>query len=228
MKAEDAPQDVIVNEPTATRGGMASGNQVYLVGPYYGYDNNFTNQYKNEAQRAAIAIGDTDGYTLYSGKAATVDKVAEAVSNGAVVFFDSHGTTDYENPDDEYDFVTGATSSYMCINSTAGLTNEDYNDGALYSDDGMACINGAIIANHMTKSSPGGIVWMALCLGMATDTLCQPLRKQGVEVVYGYSQSVSFDGDYLYEATFWNEMFEGNTVADAVATMKDTWGDWVK
>jgi hypothetical protein len=50
----------------------------------------------------AQAIGDTDGYTVYSGKAATIDKVAEAVSNGAVVFFDSHGATDYENPYNDF------------------------------------------------------------------------------------------------------------------------------
>ncbi len=222
---DDTEQNVIVNEPVATKGGSATGNQVYLIGPYYGHDSDFTDQYKNEAWRVAAAIGDTDGYTLYSGTAATVDKVAEAVSNGAVVFFDSHGTTDYENPRDEYDFITGATNSYMCLTSTTGLTTEDYNDGALYFSDGI-CINGATIANHMTKNSPGGILWMALCLGMATDTLCEPMRQKGVEVVYGYSQSVTFAGDYLYEETFWEEMLEGNTVAEAVATMKNTWGYW--
>lgn len=221
----DTQQNVIVNEPVATKGGGPTDNQVYLIGPYYGYDSDFTNQYKNEARRIAAAIGDTDGYTLYSGTAATVDKVAGAVSNGAVVIFDSHGVTDYENPRDEYDFVTEAENSYLCLTSTTGLTNQDYQDGALYYDDGI-CINGATIANHMTKNSPSGIVWMALCLGMATDTLCEPMRQKGVEVVYGYSQSVSFAGDYLYEETFWKEMLLGNTVADSIATMKNAWGNW--
>ena len=86
--------DGIYNEPVATKGGWPSGNQVYLVAPYYGHDSSFTDQYKKEATEAAKAIGDTDGYTLYSGTACTVDKVAEAVSKGAIVFFDSHGTTD--------------------------------------------------------------------------------------------------------------------------------------
>jgi len=219
----DAPaQDAIVNEPVATKGGSATGNQVYLVAPYYGYDDSFSDQYKKEAKRAAAAIGDTDGYTLYSGKSATVDKVATAVSNGAVVFFDSHGITDYESGND---FVSGATSSYLCLTSTTGLTDADYDDGALYYSDGI-CINGATIANHMTKNSPGGLLWMALCLGMATDTMCEPLRQMGVEVVYGYSQSVTFDGDYLFEETFWEEMYKGNTVAASIATMKATWGNW--
>ena len=214
--------DAVYNEPVSTRGGWPAGNQVYLIGPYYGYDSDFTDQYKNEAKDIAKAIGDTDGYTLYSGKSATVDKVAEAVSKGAVVIFDSHGTTDYENG---YDYVSGATSSYLCLTSTTGLTSKDYDDGALYYSDGIY-INGATIANHMQSDSPNGFVWMALCLGMATDTLCQPLREKGVEVVYGYSQSVSFDGDYLYEETFWDNMRKGATVAEAVADMKNTWGNW--
>ena len=215
-------EDVTVNEPKATRGGWPSGKEVYLIGPYYGYDSDFTDQYKNEAKRVATAMGDTDGYTLYSGKNATVDKVAEAVSKGAVVFFDSHGTTDYENG---YDYVTGATSSYLCLTSTTGLTSEDYADGAMYYDDGI-CINGATIANHMTSNSPAGILWMAICLGMATDTMCEPLRAKGVEVVCGYSQSVTFAGDYLFEDTFWDNMCAGKTVAQANAAMKDSWGQW--
>lgn len=219
---EAGGQDGIYNEPVDTRGGWPAGDQVYLVGPYYGYDSDFTDQYKNEAKRIAAAVGDTDGYTLYSGKSATVDKVAEAVSKGAVVIFDSHGITDYERGDD---FVTGATSSYLCLTSTTGLTTQDYDDGALYYSDGI-CINGATIANHMTANSPAGILWMALCLGMATDTMCTPLREMGVEVVYGYSQSVSFDGDYLYEKTFWDNMCQGATVAEAVADMKNQWGNW--
>lgn len=218
----DTKQNIVVNEPKPTKGGTASGNQVYLVGPYYGQDYDFTDQYKNEAQRIAAAIGDTNGYTLYSGTAATVDKVAEAVSNGAVVIFDSHGLTDYESG---YDYVSGATNSYLCLTSKNGVTQEDYADGAMYFNDGV-CVNGAAIANHMTKNSPNGFLWMALCLGMATNTLCDPLREKGVEVVYGYSQSVSFAGDYLFEETFWEEMMKGNTVAQSVATMKDTWGQW--
>ena len=214
--------DEVINEPVAIKGGYPTGNQVYLVGPYYGYDDSFTDQYKNEAKSIASAIGDTDGYTLYSGKSATVDKVADAVSNGAVVFFDSHGMTDYEKGND---FVTGATSSFLCLTSTTGLTSEDYNDGALYYSDGI-CINGATIANHMTKKSPSGILWMAICLGMATDTMCEPMREMGVEVVYGYSQSVTFAGDYLYEETFWDAMTDGKTVAESVATMKSEWGNW--
>lgn len=223
MVAPENPiADGAYNEPAATKGGWPSGNQVYLIAPYYGYDDSFTDQYKNEATAIASAIGDTDGYTLYSGTAATIDTVATAMSNGAVVIFDSHGNTDYENG---YDYVSGANYSYLCMKSTTGLTTEDYNDGALYYSDGI-WITGASIANHMTKQSPAGLLWMAICLGMATDTFATPMREMGVEVVYGYSQSVTFAGDYLYEEVFWDSMCAGDNVATAIATMKSTWGDW--
>lgn len=214
--------DGAYNEPAATKGGWPSGNQVYLIAPYYGYDDSFTDQYKNEAKSIASAIGDTDGYTLYSGKAATIDTVAQAMSNGAVVIFDSHGNTDYESGND---YVTGANYSYLCMKSTSGLTDEDYDDGALYYSDGI-WITGASIANHMTKQSPAGLLWMAICLGMATDTFATPMREMGVEVVYGYSQSVTFAGDYLYEETFWDSMCAGDNVATAIAAMKAKWGNW--
>ena len=223
MVAPENPiADGAYNEPVAQKGGWPSSNQVYLIAPYYGYDDSFTDQYKNEATSIASAIGDTDGYTLYSGKAATIDTVAEAMSNGAVVIFDSHGNTDYENG---YDYVTGANYSYLCMKSTTGLTQEDYNDGALYYSDGI-WITGASIANHMTKNSPAGILWMAICLGMATDTFAVPMREKGVEVVYGYSQSVTFAGDYLYEETFWDNMIAGKNVATSISAMKSKWGNW--
>ena len=78
VPAKGGAQDLIVNEPVETKGGTSTSKQVYLVAPYYGYDDAFTDQYKQEATRIAKEIGDTDGYTLYSGSAATVDKVADS------------------------------------------------------------------------------------------------------------------------------------------------------
>ena len=232
MVAPENPiADGAYNEPIAKKGGWPSSKEVFLIGPYYGSDDSFTDQYKNEATAIAKAIGDTDGYTLYSGTSATVDKVAYAVSNGAVVIFDSHGTTDFEGPpdldDDGYgdEFVTGAKNSYLCLQTQTGMTNADYRDGALYGP-GYAYINGATISNHMTTDSPAGILWMAICLGMATDTICEPLRERGVEVVYGYSQSVTFHGDYLFEEVFWDNMCAGEDVATSIAAMKAKWGNW--
>ena len=239
MQAPADPEPAgIYNAPKVTKGGWPSGNQVYLIAPYYGIDDSFTDQYKNEAKDIASAIGDTDGYTLYSGTSVTVDSVADAIENGAVVIFDSHGTTDYDgsyvcdDPDgyEVYDYVSQAKYSYLCLTNNSGLTTADYNAGASYFTDSdgymCACINGAAIANHMDKNSPSGLLWMAICLGMATDTICEPMREKGVEVVYGYSQSVTFAGDYCFEETFWDNMTAGKDVATSIAAMKSKWGNW--
>ncbi|MBQ6280738.1 MAG: hypothetical protein IJK69_01615, partial [Oscillospiraceae bacterium] len=40
-----------------------------------------------------------------------------------LVIFDSHGTTDYSGSNQDY--TSRANSSYLCINSTSGLTSTD-------------------------------------------------------------------------------------------------------
>ena len=204
-----------------------SDKDVFLIAPYYGYDSSFTNQYKNEASSIASATGGK--YTLYEGTNATITNIANAMQNGGVVIFDSHGITDYQNGDD---YVSRANSSYLCLKSSTGITSTDmkavsgtygtyyhaFNGGSAY------CVDGTAIKNHMSKSAPGTILWMAICLGMATNGLCTPMRNAGVEVVYGYSQSVSFTGDYKYETYFWNKMKAGSDVKTAISYMKSASG----
>ncbi len=213
-----------------TRGGVPGAKDVYLIEPYYGIDSSFEKQYQTEAKSIAQALGGT--YYLYSTTNATIDNIAKALESGAVVIFDSHGDTDYANPNNENDFTSKATTSYLCLQSGTGITSADYADGHAYyggsGSNGMKYyeVDGTAIANHITGTCPNNFLWMAICLGMATDGLQAPLRAKGVEAVYGYSQSVTFFGDYCFEKAFWNQMKTGATVADAIATMKSTYGNW--
>lgn len=227
MVAPECPlPDGAYNEPKATKGGYPTSKQVYLIAPYYGYDSSFTGQYKTEAKDIAKAIGDTDGYTLYSGTKATIDKIATAIENGAVVIFDSHGSTDYVNPNKSSDLVTGATTSYLCLKTKSGLTSYDYSDcGASYSGSDVF-VNGYSIAYHMDQNSPGGMLWMGMCYGMALDSFSTPLREKGVEVLYGYSQAVTFGGDYLFAEVFWDNFCASNSVAASIYAMKAKYGQW--
>lgn len=208
----------------------ASAVDVYVFQPYYGIDSSFTKQYQTEGQTIAEAMGGT--YHLYTKNEATIDAVADAMEQGAVVIFDSHGDTDYARGED---YTTGATTSYLLLQTGTGLTDEDYayDNGTYHAYyygryQGMYyyAVDGTCIANHMDSPAQGAMLWMAICLSMATDGLHAPLMEQGVAVAYGYSQSVTFGGDYCWEGCFWDEMCNGATVKDAVAKMKETYGCW--
>ncbi|MDO4568379.1 MAG: hypothetical protein Q4B99_05395, partial [Clostridia bacterium] len=93
------------------KGNGPTSADVLLVGPYYGYDGNFTDQYEQEAESiAAVTGGDV---VILSGHAATGPAIAEAMETAGVVLWDSHGT--------QY-----GTSSYLCLTTNTGITSEDY------------------------------------------------------------------------------------------------------
>ncbi len=195
--------------------GQPNGVDVYLVGPYYGYDSNFTDHYKTVAESIASVTGGS--YTLYSGSNATIDNVAKAISNGAIVLVDSHGTY-------------GSSKSYLRLKSGTGLTDADYNGNAYYDADtshGEAwMVTGNAIANHMTKNAPNSFVWLGICSGMRYNTMHKPLMNKGVEATFGYSRTISFHFDRNWLSAFIKSINAGNTVATAAAAMKKSVGYW--
>ena len=178
----------------------ATKKDVCLVGPMYSEDTSFTSQYTNEALTIAKATGGT-AYGLIDTDA-TVTAIAQAIEKCGVVIFDSHGNTDWGYFDGgsdgtgEADCTSQANTSYLCLSSGTGMTTADcaYVTGTYgtyphaYKDSyGNYVADGTAFANHMSGNAPGSILWMAICLGMATDGMCAPLRNKGVSVVYGYS-----------------------------------------
>lgn len=191
----------------------ASSMDVLLVGPYYGgYDSSFTDQYRNEAASVAEATG--GDATILAGHDATGPAIAQNFVDKGVIFYDSHG-------------IATSGSSYLCLTTNAGITNEDYANGWAVRSGSEAFIDGRYVENHISNPASNSIVWMAICEGMKLSghgVTGEALLRAGCEVVYGYSQSVTFGGDYLYEAVFWNVMKEGGTVREAITAMKDTHG----
>lgn len=190
----------------------AEAVDVFLVGPYYGHDGSFTDQYKREAQSIADATG--GDYTLVQSTGATGPVIAENYLDKGVVIYDSHGTQ-------------SGTSSYLCLTTNAGITSEDYANGWAVSAGSAAYIDGRYIEHHVAGTLSNTFVWMAICEGMKRNgygTTGTALLNAGAGVVYGYSQSVTFAGDYVYEATFWNEMKNGANTCDAFQAMKDAHG----
>lgn len=219
----------VVTVNYATRSTGPDAKNVVLLEPFYGLDSSFTKQYQTECSSIAKVTGGT--YTLYKTSAATIDAVADGIESGAVVVFDSHGDTDYARGED---YTSKANTSYLLLSTGTGVTSADKSSatgefGTYYhtlSSSGYYYVDGTAITNHMEKDAPNNLVWMAICLGMATEGLEAPLRSHGVGVVYGYSQSVTFDGDYDYEANFWTNMKSGTDVKTAIAAMKSKYGNW--
>ena len=193
----------------------AESPNVFLVAPYYGHDSSFTDQYKREVQSIANATGGE--YLLIQSTSATGPAIAENFVDKGVVFFDSHGTQ-------------SGTSSYLCLTTNSGITQEDYNNGWAVRSGSAAFIDGRYIENHTPDTLSNCLVWMAICEGMKRQgqgTTGYALLRAGAGVVYGYSQSVTFVGDYMYEETFWNAMKNADdpaTVADAFNLMAETHG----
>ena len=193
----------------------AESPNVFLIAPYYGHDSTFTDQYKREAQSVADATG--GDYLLIQSTSATGPAIAENFVDKGVVFFDSHGTQ-------------SGTSSYLCLTTNSGITQEDYNNGWAVRSGSAAFIDGRYIEHHTPDTLSNCLVWMAICEGMKRQgqgTTGYALLRAGAGVVYGYSQSVTFVGDYMYEETFWNAMKNADdpaTVADAFNLMVEEHG----
>ena len=193
--------------------GTAGSKNVLLVGPYYGQDSSFTNQYRTEAQSIANTTGGT--LTRLESSSATGPAIASNYTNKGVVIYDSHG-------------IQTGSSSYLCLTTNSGITSSDYSNGWAVSSGSAAFIDGRYIKNHVNGTLSNCFVWMAICEGMkkgGNGVTGSALLSAGAGAVYGYSQSVSFTGDYKYEATFWTEMKNGATVKDAIVKMKSVNGD---
>lgn len=194
-----------------TRNGAEELN-VLLIGPFYGQDANFTNQYPNEAASIAEATGGS--CTILSTSNATGPNIAAAMPDAGVVLMDSHGA-----------------DGYMALTTDEGITAEDYQNGwASSSGSNSAYIDGRYIEHHVARQLPNSIVWMAFCEGMIRSNHGETgaaLLRAGAGCVYGYSQAVTFGGEYRYETHFWNNMkYNDTTVAEAFNAMTADLGNW--
>ena len=192
----------------------AESPNVLLLGPYYGYDSNFDDSYKNATQPIAEATG--GDWELIQGHAATGPAIVEAFPDYGSVFVDSHGTA-------------SGSSTYICLTTNEGITQEDYNNGWAVNSGSAAYIDGRYIQHHLNGahiSNP--FVWLGICEGMKLSghgVTANALVEAGCGAVYGYSQSVTFVADLtMYLPSFTGSLMEGATIADAFQTMKDEYG----
>ena len=238
----------------AKRGGAPSSVNIGLIQPYYRdgsnyYDDKFVSYSPTYLQQANALAAKTRGQVIrYTLEDATLDTIAVTLESCGMVIFDSHGGTDYTNPDNKNDSTSRANCSYLWLSSgyetsaefkqhwSEFLSSDEYSgshtgpfgsyDNVYLSSDGSYCVSGQLIADHMKKNAPHSFLYMGICLGMATDGMQAPLRAKGVEAVYGYSQSVTFSGEVKYMTSITNSLIGGKTVSNAVAAAKSNYGNW--
>ncbi|MBO4420021.1 MAG: InlB B-repeat-containing protein, partial [Oscillospiraceae bacterium] len=235
-RAEEEAQ-ALLDRVTELKGGSAGSMNIGLIQPYWesssSYSDssflNYSPTYKALWQSLYTATGGTG--IRYSMTNANVDNVASTLTQCGLVIFDSHGTTDYDNG---YDYTSRANSSYLCLTTSTGVTSADavaqtgpygtyYH---VYSGGSYAYVDGTCIANHMNGNAPHSLLYMGICLGMATDGMHAPLRAKGVEVAYGYSQSVTFVGEKAYIQAILTDVMNGANFSTAVNNAKASVGPW--
>lgn len=151
----------------------ATSPNVLLVGPYYGgYDPTFTDQYRREATSIAEATGGT--LTILAGHDATGPAIAAAFPDKGAVIYDSHG-------------IASGTSSYLCLTTNQGITNEDYSNGWAVRSGNEAFIDGRYIENHITSALDNPFVWMAICEGMKLSAAALPAMHSSVQAAVRFT-----------------------------------------
>ncbi len=220
-------------------GHSPTSTNIGLIQPYWESSSNYADSsfvayspsYKTMWQNL---YGATGGQGIrYSMSNATIDNIARTMEQCGLVIFDSHGDTDYVGSNEDY--TSRANSSYLCLTTSTGITSTDtkrktgpygnYYDAMYYYDGGVG-VNGQCIANHMSSNAPGSLLYMGICLGMATDKMFEGLRAKGLEVAYGYSQSVSFYGEKIYMQSILGYVKNGDTFGSAVSKTKVSYGYW--
>lgn len=236
------------------KSGAPSSVNIGLIQPYYRdsstyYDDSFASYSPTYVTQVNALVKKTGGQLIrYTLEDATLDTIAATLESCGMVIFDSHGGTDYTNPNNSDDSTSQANCSYLWLTSGYKTSSEfrshwseflshdeyygshkgefgTYNDVYL-SSDGSYCVSGQLIANHMKGNAPHSFLYMGICLGMATDGMQAPLRAKGVEAVYGYSQSVTFSGEKKYMTSITNSLINGKTIGEAVAAAKSSYGNW--
>ncbi len=191
---------------------------------------------KAVAEGQALARSTGGALHVCTAENSSVDTLAQLLQTCGIVLINSHGRTDYEVGQDH---TSKANSSYICLPTDAGFTAQDRQRvtgpyGSYYHafyagasedfDEEYYCVDGTCIANHMEGSAPHSMVWLGLCLGMATEGLEAPLREKGVEAMIGFSERVISTTDQDYRLYFGQALLEDCTAAEAAAYMKQKVG----
>lgn len=156
---------------------------------------------------------------IYEGSKANVTNMGKALSNCGVVAFSSHG-------------IIWNGVSYLTLHSGTGLTDVDKSCGHAIRASGSYngktylywCIDGTVLANHMTGTAPNNLVFFGCCNGMTKDSLWRPLRNKGVAAVVGFTGSVYLHYEEGCTKDVCEALCAGKTLAQGMSAFKEDYG----
>lgn len=224
--AGDANEQTEPNLPDTRDVGVL----VPYSGSYYFYVDKAIAEGRELAQSTGGALH------ICTAENSSVDTLAQLLQTCGILLVNSHGRTDYEVGQDH---TSKANTSYICLPTDAGFTAQDKKPvtgpyGTYYHafyagqsgdfEEQYYCVDGTCIANHMEGTAPHSMVWMGICLGMATEGLAAPLREKGVEAMIGFSERVVSTTDQDYRLYFGKALLQDCTVGEAAAIMKEKVG----
>ena len=236
---DEEPEALLPADPAQPEGGSPSSPRIGLIQPFLSCDGSYMEiNFQVYGPVYAEMLDDlcrVSGGTpmRFDAKTATIDNVALTMESCGLVMFESHGVTDYYDPQTG-DETSQANVSYLVLTTPRGLTDHDFVcEQGLFGEyyhaligHGTAYVSGRCISWHMEQDAPHSLLYMGICSGMATEGIFVPLRERGVETVWGYSQPVYFIGDGLYMEAVLSGVCQGKSFAEAVAAAKRTYGNW--
>ena len=167
---------------------------VMVFRPYRSSPNmgDFANEFYTGAARAVCDItgGEMRDFTEHEASPANL----KDIDKYGFFIIDSHGIKYNEK-------------SYMMmrIGDTSGYDYaEDLSAGHIISSGFDVGVTGSFFTKYIKnqgKQMPDTLLYIVVCYGMATDTICDPAIDCGAQLVFGYTDSVSFDWDFEFSET---------------------------
>ena len=173
--------------------GNSDSKDVAVFIPWWGKDTNFKLDLYYTGVRLANAAGGV--CRRYLGEEATVDTIADALTSCCIVIIHTHGAP-----------------GKITVCSEEGITAGDpaYSSGA-----GVWSVDGQCICNHLRGPVTAEFVSLNACACMGSEGLEKPLREAGVDLVFGWSQTITFAADRHFLPFFADGLLQGMTAAEA-------------
>ncbi|MBQ1375176.1 MAG: carbohydrate-binding domain-containing protein, partial [Clostridia bacterium] len=185
--------------------GNPDARDVAVFIPWWGKDVNFRLSLYYTGVKLADATGGE--CRLYLGEDAAVDAIADALTTCCVVMINTHGSI-------------GSIS--VCTDE--GITAED---SAWSLGEGSWAVTGECIRDHLRAPVTAGFVSLNACSCMGSESLSEQLREAGVDLVFGYTQSVHFGISERFTECFADGLVQGMTAAKASVYSKQQVCRWV-